>query len=88
LIKTEKSVSKSRLFRLFDVSKSGYYDWLNRQIRRQISARELVNDELDQRIERIERIYTQHNRCYGYRRVREELLDLGLSASRERVWLG
>ena len=73
------------------MSKSGYYDWLNRQIRRQISARELVNDELDQRIERIERIeriYTQHNRCYGYRRVPEELIDLGLRASRERVWLG
>ena len=69
---------KSRLFRLFDVSKSGYYDWLKRQP----SVRSLVNDELDQHIERV---YAQHNRCYGYRRVREELLDLGIRASRERV---
>ena len=69
---------KSRLFRLFDVSKSGYYDWLKRQP----SVRSLVNDELDQHIERV---YAQHKRCYGYRRVREELLDLGFRASRERV---
>lgn len=69
---------KSRLCRLFDVSRSGYYDWLKRLP----SVRELANDELDQQIECV---YTQHHKRYGYRRIREELLDLGIRASRERV---
>jgi hypothetical protein len=45
-------------------------------LKRQPSVRSSVNDELDQHIERV---YAQHNRCYSYRRVREELLDLGLA---------
>ena len=42
----------------------------------------LSNQQLD---EHIGRIYAEHAGRYGYRRVREELRDLGLSASLERV---
>jgi len=66
------------MFRLFDVSKSGYYDWLKRKPSQQACA----NAALDQQIQRI---YGEHSGRYGYRRVRDELLDLGYHPSRERV---
>lgn len=63
---------------ILGVSRSGYYDWRKRSV----SMRELSNQQLD---EHIGRIYAEHAGRYGYRRVREELRDLGLSASLERV---
>lgn len=60
------------------MSKSGYYDWLKREP----SQRVVVNSELDKVIRRI---YSEHAGRYGYRRVRDDLLDLGLQTSKERV---
>lgn len=60
------------------MSKSGYYDWLKREP----SQRIVVNHELDRTIKRI---YSEHAGRYGYRRVHDDLLDLGLQTSKERV---
>ena len=60
------------------VSRSGFYDWRNREV----SVREVSNIQLD---EHIMRIYREHEGRYGYRRVCDELRDLGVSASLERV---
>lgn len=60
------------------VSRSGYYDWRKREV----SKREIDNTALDAHIQRI---YHEHAGRYGYRRVCEELRDMGLSLSLERV---
>ena len=42
-----------------NVSRSGFYDWRNRQI----STVQMANRVLD---EQIQRIYHDHRGCYGY----------------------
>ena len=61
-----------------NVSRSGYYDWRKREV----SLRELANSALDAQIQTI---YHDHAGRYGYRRICEELRDMGISASLERV---
>jgi transposase InsO family protein len=64
--------------KVLDVSRSGYYDW----VKRAMSRREISNQQLDAQIHQI---YKDHVGRYGYRRICEELRDLGLFASLERV---
>ena len=61
-----------------NVSRSGFYDWRNRQI----STLQMANRVLD---EQIQRIYHDHRGCYGYRRICEEIRFMGYSASPERI---
>jgi putative transposase len=61
-----------------DVSRSGYYDWREREVSRQSMA----NVKLDGHIKSI---YTEHRGRYGYRRICEELRSRGICASLERV---
>lgn len=63
---------------LFDVSRSGYYDWLKRKP----STRALEYRTLDRKISRI---YFEHNGNYGHRRIAYELKDMGFRVSKERV---
>ena len=63
---------------MMGVSRSGFYDWRNREV----SIREVSNQQMD---EHIVRIYNEHAGRYGYRRICEELRDLGLSTSLERI---
>ena len=78
MIAQEPVLSISRKCTLMNVSRSGYYDWRKREV----SVRELANIALDQHIQRI---YHEHAGRYGYRRVCEELRDLGIRVSLERV---
>jgi len=78
VIAQEAKLPTIRKCAILSVSRSGYYDWRKRSI----SMQELSNQQLD---EHIGRIYAEHAGRYGYRRVREELQELGLSASLERV---
>ena len=78
MIAQEPVLSISRKCTLMNVSRSGYYDWRKREV----SVRELANTALDQHIQHI---YHEHAGRYGYRRVCEELRDLGIRVSLERV---
>ena len=78
MIAQEMGLSIVRKCAIMGVSRSGFYDWRAREI----STREVSNIQLD---EHITRIYHEHAGRYGYRRVCEELRDMGLSASLERV---
>ena len=78
MIAQEPVLSISRKCTLMNVSRSGYYDWRKREV----SVRELANIALDQHIQRI---YHEHAGRYGYRRVCEELHDLGIRVSLERI---
>ena len=60
------------------VSKSGYYDWLDRAP----SARSVANVAL---LEQIQAIHTMSDATYGMPRIRAELLDMGVIASRKRI---
>lgn len=60
------------------VSTSGYYDWLDRAP----SARSLANVAL---VEQIKAIHTMSDTTYGMPRIRAELLDRGVIASRKRI---
>ena len=78
MIAQEMGLSIARKCAIMGVSRSGFYDWRNREV----SIREVSNVALDVQIARI---YHEHAGRYGYRRVCEELRDIGLSASLERV---
>ena len=60
------------------VSTSGYYDWQGRAP----SARSVSNVML---LEQIQAIYTMSDATYGMPRIRAELLDAGVIASRKRI---
>jgi putative transposase len=60
------------------VSKSGYYDWLDRPP----CAREQANAELKLRIHEA---FKASDDTYGMLRIRAELLDEGIRASRKRI---
>lgn len=60
------------------VSKSGYYDWQGRAP----SARSVSNVML---LEQIQAIHTMSDTTYGMPRIRAELLDAGVIASRKRI---
>ncbi len=69
---------KQRLFKLFNVSASGYYDYLKRGL----SQRRVDNLKLDAKIKSV---FALHKQRYGYRRVHDDLLEMGFKASAERV---
>ncbi|WP_392560755.1 IS3 family transposase [Orbus mooreae] len=77
-IKKQNTLSKRRLFHLFDVSSSGYYAYLKRLP----SQRTVFNQQLDKKIETL---FEDHRHLYGYRRLHVELLEEGYCLSRERV---
>ena len=60
------------------VSKSGYYDWQGRAP----SARAAANAAL---LEKVKAIHTMSDATYGMPRIRAELLDAGIHASRKRI---
>lgn len=60
------------------VSTSGYYDWLDRAP----SARSMANVAL---LEQIQAIHTMSDATYGMPRIRAELIDMGVIASRKRI---
>ena len=63
---------------VLEVSRSGYYGWLNRPE----SKRALNNKKL---LKEIIRVYQKSRRAYGYPRVTEQLAKEGISCSRNRV---
>ncbi len=60
------------------VSTSGYYDWAGRAP----SARSLANAQL---LDKIEAIHATSDATYGMPRIRAELIDQGVLASRKRI---
>jgi putative transposase len=60
------------------VSKSGYYDWQDRAP----SARAVANMAL---LDEIKTIHAMSDATYGMPRIRAELLDVGVHASRKRI---
>lgn len=72
------TLPKQRMIKLLEVSRSGYYAWLKRKP----SLRAIENQQLDAEITRI---YWEHNERYGYRRIHDDILEMGLSASSKRV---
>ena len=66
---------KNRLFRLFNVSSSGYHDWLKRKP----SQTQIFNERLDQMITDL---FFKHKKRYGYRRIYAWLLQSGY-----QVWV-
>jgi transposase InsO family protein len=78
MIADEPMLPIARKCAIMNVSRSGYYDWRQREV----SRRELANQDLDAQIQTI---YHNHAGRYGYRRICEELRDMGICASLERV---
>ena len=62
------------------VSRSGYYDWCERQ--RQPTARAAANEQLRGHIAQV---HAEHNGVYGSPRIRVALRDLGVQCGRHRV---
>ncbi len=73
-----EEVAVTRACEVLDVSRSGYYTWLNRPI----SNREKENQEL---IERICTIHTESEETYGSPRITAELRSEGKNVSENRV---
>ena len=67
-----------RLCQVLDVTPSGYYAWRKRPV----SAREMANQEL---VERIVRVHADSYGTYGSPRVYQELKAQGVACSRNRV---
>ena len=78
MIADEPMLPIARKCAIMNVSRSGDYDWRQREV----SRRELANQDLDAQIQTI---YHNHAGRYGYRRICEELRDMGICASLERV---
>jgi putative transposase len=70
--------STEKMARLLGVSRSGYYDFLDRAT----SAREVENEQLK---EQIKSIHEKNRRVYGSPRVHNELKKQGKKCSRRRV---
>lgn len=67
-----------RMCKVFKVSRSGYYDWIDRKP----SKRQLDYQRVKQQIQMI---YQESNKRYGSPKITEELRDLGWKISRPRV---
>ena len=76
--KLRAEVSVKALIKLLGVSKSGYYDWRNRQP----SAREIEDDELK---EKIQQIFTENKGRYGSPRIFKTLQKQGYNIGKKRV---
>ncbi len=66
--------------RILNVSKSGYYDWLNRSD----SERRKSNQELDIKIQHL--FHKEHEGRAGYLRIHQDLRAEGLLVSKNRVY--
>jgi putative transposase len=73
---TEFSVS--RMGRLLEVSRSGYYEWLSRPPRAQAEADQLLQ-------EKVQHYFAQGRGTYGTRRIKYLLAQDGLVVSRRRI---
>lgn len=62
----------------FNLSKSGYYDWLKRPISKTAAANTVL-------VTQIKAAHTASDATYGMPRIRAELADLGITASRKRI---
>jgi transposase InsO family protein len=71
-------LSVTRCCELFQVSRSGYYDWLKRKP----SQRDGCNRELDARIKAL---FAEHEQRSGSPRITQDLLAEGFSCSENRV---
>ena len=76
--KLRAEVSVKALINLLGVSKSGYYDWRNRQP----SAREVEDDELKVKIQQI---FTDNKGRYGSPRIFKALQKQGYNIGKKRV---
>jgi putative transposase len=68
----------SRMCRLLEVSRSGYYEWLSRPPRAQAEADQQVQ-------EKVQRYFAQGRSTYGTRRIKHLLAQEGLQVSRRRI---
>ncbi len=62
----------------FNLSKSGYYDWLKRPISKTAAANTVL-------VTQIKAAHTASDATYGMPRIRAELAHLGITASRKRI---
>ncbi len=74
----EKKFKRSRMFDVFDVSKSGYYDWLKRES----SSRQKEDERLSKDIKDS---FNRNRQTYGTRRIKDDLTDQGDQVSRTRI---
>ena len=73
-----RQLSIRRMCQLLNVSRSGFYDWLQRaESRRSPRNRELLL--------LVRQIHLESNGVYGARKIRRELLELGEDVGRHRV---
>ncbi|PFA50724.1 IS3 family transposase, partial [Bacillus cereus] len=65
------------LLQLANIPRSTYYYWMKR------FNRPDPNAEVK---ERIQAIYNEHDGCYGYRRIRDELMNRGHKVNHKKVY--
>lgn len=68
----------ARMYKVLDVSRSGYYAWRKRPV----SAREMANREL---YKKIEAVYNESHGTYGSPRIYHQLKRQGVACSENRV---
>lgn len=75
-IRQKTGASLRRVCRVLDLPRSSYH-----------AASKPTATRLDDRVlgDRIEDVFREHRRCYGYRRIHDELRDLGLTCCPARV---
>jgi transposase InsO family protein len=74
----EAVFSVSRMCRVFDVSRSGFYDWLSRpESARKQADRQLTED--------IKQVFEDSRQTYGTRRIQDDLDQQGQRVSRARI---
>jgi|TARA_R110000764_G_scaffold168098_1_gene255309 hypothetical protein len=76
--KLRADIKVVKLLKYFDVSKSGYYDWRERQP----SARTREDAELKQKIQQI---FTEYKGCYGSPCIFKALQKQGYNIGKKRV---
>ncbi|HLR33063.1 MAG TPA: IS3 family transposase [Fodinibius sp.] len=67
-----------KMSEVFDVSRSGYYSWMNREP----SDRSKENRRL---LKRIKQVWLKSGKTYGSPRIHQQLLRQGEQLSRQRV---
>jgi putative transposase len=77
-VKNEFNVEVAHSCRVLSVSRSGYYDWLERPV----SERDMENEKL---IQKIKEIYHQNREVYGSPRIVQVLKSEGIICSKNRV---
>jgi transposase InsO family protein len=74
----QEVISVSRMCRIFEVSRSGFYDWLSRP--------ESARKQADRRLgEDIKQAFEDSRENYGTRRIQQTLRDQGKQVSRARI---